>query len=297
MRARYLTPVVTSFDENGNLDFEGNKNIYEHLIKGGVDGIVLLGSIGEFFNVPKEKQKELIDFAVKCINKRVKLYVGTGSMSIEDTIEMTNYAHNAGADATMIISPYYFNLSEESIEYFYNTVAAATDADIYLYNFPDRTGYDLSAELTLRLVRKNKNIVGFKDTVAIMGHTRELISLMRKEYPNFDVLSGFDENFAHNVLCGGGGCIGGLSNIAPELFARWTKAVNDKDFDEIAECQRTVDSLMKLYSVATSFIPVIKKAMVLRGLDMKGYSVKPFLSVTEEETETIKAIMREGNLL
>lgn len=297
MKARYLTPVVTAFDEKGNIDLEANKKIYDHLISGGVDGIVILGSIGEFFNIPLDKQKELIDVALNHINKRVKVYVGTGCMSIENTIEMTNYAHNAGADAAMIISPYYFSLSEDSIEFFYNSVADATEAKIYLYNFPDRTGYDLSPELTLRLIRRNKNMVGFKDTVGVMGHTRALISLVRKEFPEFDVLSGFDENFAHNVLCGGGGCIGGLSNIAPELFATWTKAVNDKDFDKVAECQRTVDSLMKIYDVAKPFIPVIKKAMVLRGIEMKDYCSKPFLTVNDEQMDAITSILREEKLI
>lgn len=297
MKAKYLTPVVTAFDEKGNIDFEANKSIYEHLISGGVDGIVILGSIGEFFNIDLEKQKELIDVALKHINKRVKVYVGTGCMSIEDTIDMTNYAHNAGADATMIISPYYFSLSEASIEFFYNSVAEATEAQIYLYNFPDRTGYDLSPELTLKLIRRNKNIVGFKDTVGVMGHTRALISLVRNEFPDFDVLSGFDENFAHNILCGGGGCIGGLSNIAPELFAGWVKAVNDKDFDKIAEYQRTVDSLMKIYDVAMPFIPVIKRAMVLRGIKMKDYCSKPFLTVNDAQTKIIKEILGKANLL
>ena len=297
MKARYLTPVVTAFDEEGNIDFEANKNIYDHLIAGGVDGIVILGSIGEFFNIALDKQKELIDVALKHINKRVKVYVGTGCMSIEDTIEMTNYAHNAGADAAMIISPYYFSLSEESIEFFYNSIAEATEAQIYLYNFPDRTGYDLSPELTLKLIRKNKNIVGFKDTVGVMGHTRALISLIRNEFPDFDVLSGFDENFAHNILCGGGGCIGGLSNIAPELFAGWVKAVNDKEFDKVAEYQRNVDSLMKIYDVAMPFIPVIKKAMTLRGIKMNDYCSKPFLTVNDAQIEEIRNILCEANLL
>lgn len=297
MNARFLTPVVTLFHENGKLDIQSNKNVYDHLIKGGIDGIVVMGSTGEFFNMPLAQQKELIDLAVGYINKRTKVYIGTSCMSIEDTIEMANYAHNAGADAVMIISPYYFSLSDESIELFYNQIAQATEANIYLYNFPDRTGYDLSKELTLRLVRKNKNIVGYKDTVMVMGHTRALISLMKSEFPEFDVLSGFDENFVHNVLCGGGGCIGGLSNLAPEIFSDWVKAVNGKDFDKIAEGQKIVDKMMKVYDIGTPFIPIIKKAMMIRGIDMKDYCTKPFLQANDKQTEQIIAIMKEVKLL
>lgn len=297
MKARFLTPVVTIFDENGKLDIQSNKNVYDHLINGGIDGIVVMGSTGEFFSMPLSQQKELIDLAVGYINKRTKVYIGTSCMLIEDTIEMANYAHNAGADAVMVISPYYFSLSDESVEYFYNQVAAATEANIYLYNFPDRTGYDLTKEITLRLVRKNKNIVGYKDTVMVMAHTRALITLMRSEFPEFDVLSGFDENFVHNVLCGGGGCIGGLSNIAPEIFARWVKAVNEKDFDKMAECQKTVDKMMKLYDIGTPFIPILKRAMMIRGIDMMDFCTKPFLPANKIQVEQIMAVMKEVNIL
>lgn len=297
MKARFLTPVVTAFDENGKLDIQANKNIYDHLINGGVDGIVVMGSTGEFFNMPLAQQKELIDLAVGYINKRTKVYIGTSCMSVGDTIEMANYANNAGADAVMIISPYYFRLSDESIEWFYNQVASSTEAHIYLYNFPDRTGHDLSPELTLKLVKKNKNIVGYKDTVTVMAHTRSLISLIKPEFPEFDILSGFDENFVHNILCGGGGCIGGLSNLAPEVFAAWTKAVNEKDFDKIAEYQKMVDKMMKIYDIGTPFIPIIKKAMMIRGIDMKDYCTKPFLQASYEQTQKIIAVMKEVNLL
>lgn len=297
MKARFLTPVVTAFNEDGSLDIQANKNIYDHLINGGVDGIVVMGSTGEFFNMHLAQQKELIDLAVGYINKRTKVYIGTSCMSVEDTIEMANYANSAGADAVMIISPYYFRLSDESIESFYNQVASSTEAHIYLYNFPDRTGHDLSPELTLKLVKKNKNIVGYKDTVTVMAHTRSLISLIKPEFPEFDILSGFDENFAHNILCGGGGCIGGLSNLAPEIFAAWTKAVNEKDFDKIAECQKIVDKMMKIYDIGTPFIPIIKKAMMIRGIDMKDYCTKPFIQASYEQTQKIIAIMKEVNLL
>jgi len=296
-KARILTPVVTAFDVTGNLDIQANKNIIDHLISGGVDGIVVMGSTGEFFTMTTQQKKDLIDLAVGYVNKRVEVYIGTSCMSIEDTIEMTNYAHNAGADAVMIISPYYFSLSDESIEYFYNEVAAATKANIYLYNFPDRTGYDLSKEITLRLLRKNKNIIGYKDTVTLMGHTRALISSIKSEFPEFDVLSGFDENFVHNILCGGGGCIGGLSNLAPEIFATWVKSVNEKDFDKMAECQKIVDKMMDLYDIGTPFIPIIKKAMMIRGIDMKDYCTKPFLQANKKQVEQIIAIVKEVNLI
>ena len=107
----------------------------------------------------------------------------------------------AGAVAVSYTHLYYARIAE-----------ALPEQSIYLYNFPDRTGYDLTPEITLRLVRKYRNIVGYKDTQAGMDHTRELIKLVKGEFPAFEVYSGFDDNFAHNVLAGGDGCIAGLSN-------------------------------------------------------------------------------------
>ena len=296
-KANFLTPVVTAFDENGNLDIQGNKNVWDHLIKGGVDGLVIMGSTGEFFSMTTEQKKELIKLVVEHVNKRTKVYIGTSCMTVEDTVELSNFAIETGADAVMIISPYYFALSNESVEFFYDKVAEAVKGDIYLYNFPDRTGHDLTPEVTLNLLRKHKNIVGFKDTVSEMGHTRKLMTTVLKEFPDFIVLSGFDENFVHNILCGGSGCIGGLSNLCPELFADWVKAINAKNMDEVARIQKIVDKLMDLYPIGTPFIPIMKKAMILHGVEMKDYCTKPFLPATEEQTEQIKAVMKDAGLL
>ena len=296
-KANFLTPVVTAFDANGNLDVQANKNVWDHLIKGGVDGLVIMGSTGEFFSMTTEQKKELIKLVVEHVNKRTKVYIGTSCMTVEDTVELSNFAIEAGADAVMIISPYYFTLSDESVEFFYDKVAEAIKGDIYLYNFPDRTGHDLTPEITLNLLRKHKNIVGFKDTVSEMGHTRKLMTTVLKEFPDFIVLSGFDENFVHNILCGGSGCIGGLSNLCPELFADWVKAINAKNMVEVARIQKIVDKLMDLYPIGTPFIPIMKKAMILHGVEMKDYCTKPFLPATEEQTEQIKAVMKEAGLL
>ena len=296
-KANFLTPVVTAFDANGNLDVQANKNVWDHLIKGGVDGLVIMGSTGEFFSMTTEQKKELIKLVVEHVNKRTKVYIGTSCMTVEDTVELSNFAIEAGADAVMIISPYYFALSDESVEFFYDKVAEAVKGYIYLYNFPDRTGHDLTPEITLNLLRKHKNIVGFKDTVSEMGHTRKLMTTVLKEFPDFNVLSGFDENFVHNIQCGGSGCIGGLSNLCPELFADWVKAINAKNMDEVARIQKIVDKLMDLYPIGTPFIPIMKKAMILHGVEMKDYCTKPFLPATEEQTEQIKAVMKEAGLL
>ena len=297
MKGSYLTPSVTAFDKNGDLDHEALGCLYDHLIRGGVDGILILGSIGEFFAVPLEKKKELIRMAVKYINKRTQVLVGTASMDVNETIELSKYAYEQGADGVVLISPYYFSLTDQSIEEYYDYVVKECPGDFYLYNFPDRTGYDLTPSVTLSLIRKHKNIVGIKDTLAGMDHTREMIKSIKPEYPEFKIYSGFDDNFAHNVMSGGDGCIGGLSNLVPEICSAWVKAFEDSDMNAVTTIQRSIDRLMSIYQVGRPFVPYIKKAMLIRGIPIKDYCSFPLPHTTEKEVFTLKKIMQQEKLI
>lgn len=292
-KAKFLTPVITAFDADGNLDVQANKNVYDYLINAGIDGLVIMGSTGEFYAMSTEQRKELIDLVVSHVNKRTKVIIGTGCMTVEDTIELSNYAIDAGADGVIIVSPYYFSLTDESLEFYFGKIAEAVKGNIYLYNFPDRTGHDISPELTLNLLRKYSNIVGYKDTVSSMAHTRKLIQTIKNEFPEFEVLSGFDENFVHNVLAGGSGCISAISNVYPEVCVDWVKAVNEKNMDRAAEIQNYVDKLSDIYEISKCFIPILKKAMILKGLDIKDYCKTPLLQADEKQTDSIKKLIKE----
>lgn len=296
MKARYLTPVVTIFDENGSLDRDGNKKLYDYLIKGGVDGIVVMGSTGEFFNMTMNEVKELIDIATEHCNGKISLYIGTSRMSTAETIELGNYALDKGADGVMVISPYYFKLTDDCIEKFYDIVADGIKGPMYLYNYPDITGHDLTPRITLNLLKKHKNIVGYKDTISLVGHTRELINLILPEFPNFEIFSGYDENFAIISLGGGAGVIGGLSNLIPEVCAQWAKAVRDKDYDSISLCQKKVNKAMKIYAVGSPYIAIMKRALNLRGLGISEHMTAPFLNATDEQEEKLKEIIEELEL-
>ena len=297
MKAKWITPAVTALDKNGHVDVEANKRIYDHLIGNGMDGILLFGSIGEFFAISMEEKKNLIREAIRHIKRRVTVYVGTCHMEFEQCVELSNYALEEGADGVMVISPYYFSLPESALLNFYDTLADRVGGPLLLYNFPDRTGHDLSPELIYTLVSRHKNIVGIKDTVATMGHTRGIIQKVKKEYPDFMVYSGFDEFFGHNVLSGGDGCVAGLSNFAPDVAAAYVAAARADDLEKMERCQQQVDGLMAIYDVAPQFIPTIKKAMVLRGIEMEPVCAQPLLPATEAETEEIRRILEEGKLL
>ena len=295
--AKYITPAVTPLLENGTLDVEGCKALYEHLIRGGVDGILVLGSIGEFFALSMETKKQLISLAVQQVAHRVQLIIGTADMVYENVVELSNYALAEGADAVIVVPPFYFWLNAQSIEEYYDKLAQEIKGNLYIYNFPDRTGYQIPADVIARLAMKHKNIVGCKDTISGMDHTREIIKAVKPQRPEFEVFSGFDDNFAHNVISGGDGCIGGLSNLAPEVTSKWAKALNDGDMAAASELQQKIDRMMNVYGVGMPFVPYIKRAMELRGIGVKSYATFPLPTVKPEDDEKLLAILKAEGLL
>ena len=296
MNVKWITPAVTAMDKDGHVDLEANFRLYDFLIEKGMDGILLLGSIGEFFAVPREEKRLLIREAVSYINRRVTVYVGTNEMEFPACVELSNYAVAQGADGAMVISPYYFSLPDSAVLNFYDRLAERMEGDLLLYNFPDRTGYDLGPDLIYSLAMRHRNIVGIKDTVAKMEHTRAIIQKVKKDRPDFLIFSGFDEFFGHNVLSGGDGCIAGLSNFAPEIASGYAQMAREENLQGMKEYQRKIDALMEIYSVAPAFIPTIKKAVCLLGIQMNPYCAAPMLEATQEETEKIRAILQDAGL-
>lgn len=292
-----FTPMITVLDKEGKVDLEGNELIINSLIDGGVNGILFLGSTGEFFGMTLQEKKKFISFAIKTVNKRVKVLVGACGTLVEEVVELTRFIENEGADAAVVICPYYFKLDNQSVYNFYEEVASSVKLPIVIYNFPDRTGVNIDPNLVLKLAKDFDNIVGIKDTVDTLSHTRKLINTVKSEIKDFAVFSGYDEYLIPNLLAGGNGTIGALSNIAPELFAKFYKAFNEKDFETVATLQKEVSKFMALYDVAESFIPVLKEAVVLTGRNIKVGHTKPFGEVSEKQIEQAKEILRSINLI
>lgn len=187
-------------------------------------------------------------------------------------------------------------LTDEGIYTFYSQIARRTAAKIFIYNFPERTGYSVSPEVCLRLASEFPNIVGLKDTIPDTNHTSQVIRQVKSELPYFEVYAGYDNNFAHNVLAGGDGCIGGLSNICPEIFRDWMQAFNDNDVQKISRYQQKVDGLMDIYAVNDPFIPTFKKALQLRGIIQSDRCTPPFSSLATCQTESILRILSRAGI-
>ena len=287
----FMTPAVTPLCPDGQLDLESCGRLYEHLIQNGVDGILVLGSIGEFYALTMEQKKEMIRFAVATVNHRAQVIIGTASMVLEEVISLSNFALEEGADAVMVVPPYYFHYTDASVFDYYDKLAEAIPGKLYLYNFPDRTGYEISPAVAKALAEKHANIVGIKDSVQSFDHTRELIKQVRTVRPDFLVYSGYDDSFVHNILSGGNGCIGGLSNIRPALTSSWVQAAKDRDWDRAEAIQHTVDQLMDIYYVGKPFVPYIKQAVAMEGIIRYNASSFPMPVPTEEETAKLAQIL------
>lgn len=291
MNAAYLTPAITLFHEDGTLDLESQEQLFDHLIAQGIDGILVEGSSSEFFAMPMEQRREMARFAIEKVSHRVRLIIGTSHMVAEEIVAFSNYCLKTGADAVMILPPYYFHFDAEALFQYYDRLASRIDGKIYIYNFPDNTGYTIPAETVLNLAKKHPNIVGMKDTISGMDHTRELIKIVKPQIPEFEVFSGFDDNFAHNVLSGGDGCIGALSNVVPELCVAWTKAFRENDMEGVAKGQQAIDRLMSLYSVRSPFLPVIKEAARLRGFAATSTCTFPMPNATSGDDVKIRELL------
>ena len=295
MNAAYLTPAITLFNEDGTLDLVSQERLFNNLIDQGVDGILVEGSSSEFFAMPMDQRREMAKFAIETVDHRVKLIIGTSHMVADEIVSFSNFCLDAGADAVMILPPYYFHFGAAALLQYYDRLAQQIHGDIYIYNFPDNTGYTIPPETVLALAKIHPNIVGMKDTVAGMDHTRELIKVVKSHIPQFEIYSGFDDNFAHNVLSGGDGCIGALSNVVPEVCAAWVRAFRENDLAGIAKGQQIIDRLMDLYTVRSPFLPVIKEACRLRGIAATSVGTFPMPSATvEDDARILELLNREG---
>ena len=174
-----IVPVVTVFDKNEKPDFEENKKVIDFLVEGGVDGILVLGSTGEFTVLDYEDKLKFAKDYYDYTNGRVDLYFGSNCPSFEDTVKLSNEAIKIGYKGVMVIGPYYFGTDDEKMFIYYNELAKKVDGDIYIYNFPARSGYSISGETYAKLVKENNNIVGLKDSVMDPLHTNRLLRSKR----------------------------------------------------------------------------------------------------------------------
>ncbi len=272
--AKIIAPVVTIFNQEEKPDYAGNKKVIDFLIEGGLDGILVLGSAGEFPDLNEQERLDFFRFYAEYVNGRVELLAGTGCIRYADTLALSNAVYELGY-TPMVISPYYFEMDQEKLFVYYDRLAKDVKGDLYLYNFPPRTGHSIAPETIRRLIDANPNIIGLKDSVSTPGHTNMVCRAV--EGKPFTVYSGFDDQFLSNIANnGGGGCIGALSIIVPEIWSSLVKAANERDFDRTFALYHLIQKLMPIYDMDTNCSLILKKLLVHRGLEISDRAVCPF---------------------
>jgi len=273
-----LTALVTPF-KNGHIDEDAFRAHLDRQIAAGVDGVVPAGSTGEAATLSHEEHKRLISITVEHVAGRVPVIAGAGSNSTAETIELTHAAKEAGADAALLISPYYNKPTQEGIYQHYKAVAEAVHLPIFLYNVPGRTASDIAPETVGRL-SAIANVIGIKDATADMN---QLVRTMACCDGSIEFFSGDDATVAPFMSLGGKGVISVVSNIAPEAMKTLTEAALSGDASRATSKQKQLARLNEGMFMQSNPIP-IKAACAMMG--WMGWEIRLPLTVlpaTERE--------------
>jgi 4-hydroxy-tetrahydrodipicolinate synthase len=205
--------LITPMRDDGSVDEKAYAAFVDWQIREGTHGVVPVGTTGESPTLSHHEHQRVVEIAVSVAKGRIPVIAGTGSNSTEEAISLTRHAKEAGADAALIVTPYYNKPTQEGLYLHYSAIADAVDLPIVIYNIPGRSVVDMSVETMARLA-KHKNIVGVKDSTGNLART---LQQRRECGPDFCQLSGEDHLAVAHLASGGHGCISVTANVAPRL--------------------------------------------------------------------------------
>ena len=292
-----MPAMVTPFDERGEVDLRATEAIVERFVEAGVDGISALGSTGEFPHLDTNERRRFAEDLVGIVAGRVPLAIGSGAPGTREAVALARHADKAGADAVLVVTPFYWKVGEEALFAHFAAVAEAVEIPSLIYNFPMLTGIDLSPELVVRIARECPNVTGLKDTVAEYSHSVRVLREVKPVRPDFAVLAGFEDQILPTILAGGDGSICGLANVAPELFVSLVEAARSSDLETAANLHRRVLSLMAMGSLSDTPLGAIKLAMNTLGVPISPAVRGPALPASGEAREGVEDALREVGLL
>jgi 4-hydroxy-tetrahydrodipicolinate synthase len=284
-------PVPTIVDDSGELDREGMAAMIDHVISNGADGMLILGSGGEFSHFSSEQRKQIAEFSLQYVANRVPVLIGVACSGTAETIHLGIHAEKAGAQGVLVVNPYYAKLSDEARFTHYKRIAEVLSIPVFLYNFPELTGQDIGLDVIARLAREVPNIVGIKDTIDNISHTREIINRVHCFRPGFIIFSGYDEYLLDTLLLGGHGGIPATFNFAPHITRGIYQAFLDNDLATAKLLQKQLAGLSPLYSLEKPFFGVIKTAIKLSGVDISTAVVPPALPLNQDKIEQVESIL------
>ena len=285
--------IVTPMHEDGSVNYEKLEEILEFQINNSTDAIIICGTTGESSTMTHGEHLKTIKFAIDKVAKRVPVIAGTGSNCTETAIMLSKEAASYGADALLIVTPYYNKATQKGLIAHYTAIAEAVpETPIIMYNVPSRTGCNLQPATVAALVKNVKNIVGIK---AASGDLSQVAKLMSMVGDDIELYSGNDDQILPILSLGGLGVISVLSNVAPKQTHDMVMKFLEGDLKEAARLQLEAVPLINALFCEVNPIPV-KEAMNMMGMNV-GPLRMPLCDMEESNKEILKKAMKDYGLL
>ena len=284
------TALATPFDEQG-INFKVFEEIIENQIENGVDALIVCGTTGESSAMTEKERKDAIKFVVDVAKKRVPVIAGTGSNNTAQAINMSKYAEEVGADACLVVTPYYNKTTQGGLIAHYSAVASSTKLPIILYSVASRTGVNILPETCLEL-SKIPNIVAIKEA---SGNISQIAKIAELCGDNLHIYSGNDDQVIPILSLGGLGVISVLSNVAPKYTHDMCINYFDGKHDESLKMQ--LDALNLISSLFSEVNPIpVKYALNLMGYDF-GKPRLPLVELTDKNKVVLENEMKKMKLI
>ena len=283
--------LVTPFKDGESLDEAKLKELIEFQIDGGTQGIVPCGTTGESPSLSDEEHDRVIEITVETVNGRVPIIAGTGSNSTTRTLRATEHAKAAGADAALIVTPYYNKPNQQGLYAHYMKIADSVDIPIVIYNVPGRCGTDILSKTVAQLA-EHPNIVGLKEATGELKRASEVVSMCPDD---FVVLSGDDINTLPILSVGGKGVISVVANVNPADIAETCNAFKAGNIELARKLHyKTMQLAVDLF-IETNPIPA-KTALMLMG-KLNGKLRLPLAPLTPANQETLRQTLEDAGLI
>jgi len=282
--------IVTPMLADGGLDLKALRALIDFHIQEGTDGIVIVGTTGESPTVDFDEHCLLISTTIEQVAGRVPVIAGTGANSTQEAIQLTQKAKELGADACLLVAPYYNKPTQEGLYQHYSTIAEAVDIPQILYNVPGRTGCDISNDTALRLA-SIKNIIGIKDATGSIERGTDLIL---RAPSDFAIVSGDDATGLALMLLGAQGVISVTANVAPRLMHEMCVAAAQGDIQSAREINGKLFALHQKLFVEANPIPV---KWVLEEMGLIGSGIRlPLVTLSSQYHDTLRSAMKKASL-
>ena len=288
------TALITPFTNgNRNVDESSLRALIEKQVAGGIAGVVPVGTTGESPTLSHDEHQRVIELTIEAVNKRCLVTAGTGSNSTREAIAMTQRAEKAGADAALLVAPYYNKPSQEGLFHHYKAIAEATALPIVLYSIPGRCGIEIGIDTTARLHEACPNIRAMKEA----GGTPERVSQFKANLPDsFEVVSGDDSLTIPFMSVGAVGVISVAGNLIPQAMSDLVKAALEARWsDAIAIHEKYYPLFSGFLKLDTNPVP-IKAAMHLAGACEPDLRL-PMIPLSDKKSDQLKATLQGLNLI